>query len=341
MIPYRTRSLLLKIGTALLVIFLIPGVLLLCWMLWLNRYVIYTRQGAVLDFSLSGDFPPGQVISPKPEGEGVDIYYNEGENAITPGGAELKKLSGIQITEQMLSENFAQVEQMLSVLPADVPVMLDVKNFRGEFFYSSALGKSTKAIDPQKMDALLSQLRQTNRYLIARLPAFRDYWFGLENVDYGIFNPNRLSLWMDEERCYWLNPASQGTMTYLIQIVTELRSLGFDEVVFTDFCVPNTQNIYFEGDRLETINKTAVTLVKACETDSFAVSFLYEMQGFQLPQGRCRLYLENVAAADAAQTAEELALENPQAKLVFLTELKDTRFDAFGVLRPGDVETSA
>ena len=337
MIPYRTRSLLLKIGMVLLVIFLISGVLLLCWMLWLNRYVIYTRQGAVLDFSLSGDFPPGQELSSQPEGDRVEIYYNEGENAITPGGAELQKLSGIQITEQMLSENFAQVEQLVSVLPADVPVMLDVKNFRGEFFYTSGLGKTTNSIDPQKMDALLNQLRQTNRYLIARLPAFRDYWYGLEHVDDGIFNPNRLSLWMDEDRCYWLNPASQGTMTYLIQIVTELRTLGFDEVVFTDFCVPNTQNIYFEGNRLEIINKTAATLVKACATDSFGVSFLYETDGFTLPQGRCRLYLENVAAADAAARAEALALENPQAKLVFLTELMDTRFDAFGVLRPGDI----
>lgn len=337
MIPYRTRSILHKIGMSLLVIFVVGGLFMLCWMLWLNRYVIYTRQGAVLDFTLSGEFPPGQELTPGNQGDPVDIYYNEGENAIKPGGAELSKLSGIVITEQMLTESFDAVEEMLKVLPADVPVMLDVKNFRGEFFYSSGLGKNTKGIDAKKMDSLLSQLRHTNRYLIARLPAFRDYWFGLENVDYGIFNPNRLSLWMDDDRCYWLNPASQGTMTYLIQIVTELRSLGFDEVVFTDFCVPKTQNIYFEGDRLETINKTAATLVKACGSDNFAVSFVHETDGFVLPQGRCRLYLENVAAADAAARAEAFALEDPQTRLVFLTELMDTRFDAFGVLRPGDI----
>jgi hypothetical protein len=138
---------------------------------------------------------------------------------------------------------------------------------------------------------------------------------------------------MDEERCYWLNPNAEGTLTYLISIVTELRTLGFDEVVFTDFRIPDTDAIYFEEDRAETIRKAAEDLVRICTTDRFALSFVGN-EIFPLPEGRSRLYAENVAAAEAAALAQRLGLENPQSRLVFLTDLKDTRYDAYGVLRP-------
>ena len=43
---------------------------------------------------------------------------------------------------------------------------------------------------------------------------------------------------------------------------------------------------------------------------------------------------ENRTAADVKSLAETLLLEDPAVKMVFLTDLKDTRFDAYGVLRP-------
>lgn len=337
MIPYRTRNLLRKLVVTGLALLLIAAALLLCWFLWLNRFVIYTQGGAMLDFGLSPEISAGQQAEPQEPMETVDIYYNEGENAILPETTELTQLSGVCITGQMLTENFENVQKYVSTLPAETPVLLDVKNIRGEFYYTTTLGKQSKQIEPQQMDALIASLQQTGRYLIARLPAFRDYWFGLENVDCGIFNPNRLSLWMDEERCYWLNPKSEGTLTYLIQIVTELRNLGFDEVVFTDFQVPATDAIYFEGDRGQAINETAATLVKACAKDTFAVSFVRSSDAFQLPEGRSRLYLKDVAAADAAAAAAQTGLEDIKTRLVFLTELMDTRFDDYGVLRPAPI----
>ena len=46
------------------------------------------------------------------------------------------------------------------------------------------------------------------------------------------------------------------------------------------------------------------------------------------------MYLENRTAADVKALAEELMLEDPTVKMAFITDLKDTRFDAYGVLRP-------
>ena len=57
---------------------------------------------------------------------------------------------------------------------------------------------------------------------------------------------------------------------------------------------------------------------------------------FALPEGRTRLYMKNTVAADAQTIAQKTGLEDPTTRLVFLTEIHDTRFDEFGVLRPLD-----
>lgn len=336
MIPYRFRNALRKLCVTVLVIVLIAAIVLVCWLLWLNRYVIYTRDGVKLNFDLSLDFPEGQLAVPPTPGATIDIYYNEGENVVLPENTELQQLSGIYITGEMLAQDISGIRQQLTALPADTPIMLDVKNIRGEFYYTTSNGKNATAIDTDQMDKLIRELK-SNHYLIARLPALRDYWYGLENVDDGIFNPNRLSLWMDEERCYWLNPTSDGTLTYLVQIAKELRAMGFDEVVFDDFRIPATNAIYFEGDRDEALNNTAASLVTICATDTFAVSFANNTETFLLPEGRSRLYLQDVAAADTAATAERTGFADPEIRLVFLTNLKDTRYDVYGVLRPMDI----
>lgn len=338
MIPYRIRNALRRLGIAALVILFSVSVVGLAWFLWLNRYVVYTRDGIVLDFGLSMEFPQGKPATPPEPGESIDIYYNEGDNTILPENTQLTQLSGIYVTGEMLQSNFEVLKEYLTSLPASTPIMLDVKNIRGEFYYSSTSGKASSAVDIAQMDALIAALQDSDHYLIARMPALRDYWFGLENVDDGIFNPNRLSLWMDSDRCYWLNPSSEGTLMYLRQILTELQSIGFDEVVLTDFCLPNTTAIYFPEDRTQAINNLALSLVKICAGDRFAVSFSNDRSDFVLPEGRTRLYLNNIAPADTANIAQQSGIADPDIRLVFLSELMDTRFDNYSVMRPAAIE---
>ena len=115
-----------------------------------------------------------------------------------------------------------------------------------------------------------------------------------------------------------------------------LFSLGQGQVVGGtggDFRFPDTSGIVFSGDKTEALTGAAKTLVTTCATDRFAVSFVVEMP-FQLPVGRCRMYKQNVPAAQVEQIAQESGLETPLTHLVFLTDVHDTRFDAYSVLRP-------
>lgn len=335
-IPYRTRWILKKIAVVALAVLLVAALVWMCWFVWLKRYIIYTRDsGAVLDFSLSARLPDGEPALQPEQEDSVSIYYNEGENAINTS-KELTQLVGYYADREQLIAGIDEISQQVKALDRGTPVMLDVKSATGNFFYSSAVAEHRDSkVDAQAMDELIRELDEAGVYLIARLPSLRDRMYGLNNVDDGVFDTRGAYLFRDEGGCYWLNPAKQGVLTYLVQIVTELKNLGFDEVVFDYFDFPDTKYMRFDGDKAQALAEAAQTLVTSCGSDSFTVSFV-QKPGFSLPEGRTRLYITDAAAADAALLAQQTGLENPQIRVVFLTQIHDTRFDEFGVLRPLD-----
>lgn len=334
-IPYRTQRTLKRVAVAVLIFILIAALVWLCWFVWLKRYIIYTREnGAVLDMQMSAHIPEGEVAVPPPPQETVSVYYNEGDNTINTS-KDLTQIAGYYANTSALEKGIDTVLQQASMLPPGTPVMLDVKSGKGNFFYSSALSdKRHKKIDPLAMDELIKELDKKGLYLIAKLPALRDYHYGLVHDEDGLFVESGRYLWADDGYCYWLNPTRQGTVAWLVQIVMELKNLGFDEVVFDEFRFPDTDNLKFKGDKKEAIATAARTVVTTCATDSFAVSFVGQDISYPLPEGRTRLYLKNVAAADAAGVAQQFQQPLPEARLVFLTEIHDTRFDVYSVLRP-------
>ena len=334
-IPYRTRRTLRRIGIIALVALIVVLLVATFWFLWLDRFVVYTRyDGAVLDMSLSEEPAPG-VPGKAPELPEVSIYYNEGENALTTT-RELTQFTGYYADTAALQKGPAAVLDQIKALPPASTVMVDVKNAKGAFFYSSSVGASRdQTIDTAAMDELIAYLNRSNTYAIARLPALRDYHYGLNNVLDGLPVAGGY-LWADEDYCYWLNPTRQGTLTYLISIATELKNLGFDEVVFDNFYFPDTDKIVFKSDKKEALATAATTILTACSSDTFTVSFVGKDPTFPLPEGRSRLYLTGTAAAMADSVAAETGLEDPTTRLVFLTEIHDTRFDTYCVLRPLD-----
>ena len=336
MLSYRSRRALRRFCTVLLVLALLAALGLLCWLLWLNRFVIYTKDGVKLDFGISDEFQPGQLAGTQSTENTIQIEFDQTEPT-EPPSTELKQLSGYYITLDMLKGDMSSLKEQISQLPKGTAVMLDVKSIRGEFYYSSNVGNPSSAVSQAALDDLIAFLRDGGYYIIGRLPAFRDYQFGLRNVACGLMDINKVqlvALWMDETKCYWLKPDAEGTVQHLVRIVTELRTLGFDEVLFYDFRFPDTDQIYYTGDKAAALATCAQTLVTACTSETFTVSFTSTDPTFPLPEGRCRLYMENVAAENVLLMAEQAAMTDPELRMVFLANTNDSRYDEYGVLRP-------
>lgn len=327
-----------RIQRAALITAIVVMVLILvwfCWVIWLERYVVYSREGATINTDLPQRVAGGQVAAPPSVDETIPIYINEGSDAISTE-VELAKLSGYYVEQEQLIEDIQSVKNTIATLPAETAVLLELKNIYGRFNYTSALPDATLAsnVNTAAVDELITEITSRNLYAIAMIPAFRDRSFVLSQNAYFLKDANGYG-WMDDQKCYWLDPTDNGTLNWLIQIVEELRTLGFDEVVFTEFRFPSADGIRFSGDRNAAIQNAAAKLVETCGTANFIISFATNDTTFTLPDAsQSRIYLTDVGAKDADAAAAKLELPNTETNLVFLATSTDTRYDKYGALRP-------
>lgn len=328
---YKVRQFLRRMLVFLLVAALLVTLALVLGGIWLQRFVVYTPQGAILNMNLPAASLPG-LVPTQPERLEVNIVYPE-ETVSNQRNPHTSRIDGYYITAQQMQEDLEGLRQQIAQLPAGAAIMLDVKSFWGYFFYSSDLGPGSDNFIQADIDHFIAELTASELYVIARLPAFRDYEYALANVSSGLAT-SKGYLWADEKECYWLDPTDDGTLTYLIQITKELRDLGFDEVLFQDFYVPQSGSIAFDADRKEAVEAAAATLVTACATDRFTLSFLAYRTDLTLPQTGCRLYLDAVAAVDVQDVLAQVTVEDQPRGVVFLAQTNDTRYNVCGTLRP-------
>lgn len=332
---YRTRRRFRRFAVGVLIFLLLFVLLYGLWVLWGQRFVVYSRDGARMDFSLS-PLEPGQAVSRDEPLPTVEVVQNmPAEDTAAPG--ILTQVAGYYVDTGMLTDSIDAVRKAIEQLPAGSSILLDVKSKFGFFYYTTHVnhGSTSTAVDVAAMDQLISDLSHRDLYLIARVPAFRDRSFGLEQQSAGLALESGV-LWSDPDACYWLDPANADTRAYLLDIAGELRLLGFDEVVFTDFCFPEAPEIVYDTsvDRATLLTETAAYLAERVAKGNFALSFQADGTGFSMPQGRSRLYLTDVEADHAQAVADAAGLSDPAVHLVFLTQSNDTRYNTFGVLRP-------
>ncbi len=336
-IPYRTQRTLRSLGIVCLIFLMLFIIAWFCSVVFLERYVVYTREGAMLDLEISANDLIGEVAHPPMGSTDITIYYNEGADAINMSD-ELVQMDGYFIDIEDLKTNISGVWDLLEPLKANTPVMIDLKGGYGSAYYSSTLPGivTSSEVSVASVDEMIGFMNEKNFYTIARISAFRDYNFGLNNVPAGLMHVNGKGLWPDEGHCYWLDPTKEQTHNWIVTIIKEIKNMGFDEVVLTDFRFPDTDMIKFDGDKAAALSDAAAKLIAECAEKDFAVSFEVPSYEFVLPEGRSRMYLSKVAATNVSMVASKVTetIPNPETRLVFIAETNDTRFNAYSCLRP-------
>ena len=331
-ISYRTKLLLRRILGITAAVLVIAVLVSVCGVLWLQRFVVYTDEGAKLMFDQPKKLPAGRLPQP-PESPSVTIHYSD-----QPFREGLPQLSGYYIDPEDLMDDPEAVRLKLEQLPAGTAVLLDVKGYRGYFYYSTAVGRNTSSsYDIGKMDDLIRWLAGSELYVIARLSALRDFDLVWSDNSCGL-RKNSGVLYYDEGRYglgYWLDPTDDTVLRYLTQVLRELRELGFDEVVLQNFRFPDTENLAFPGDRAEALQEAAEELMTACANESCTISFASSTADYRLPEGRCRLYLEDIAPHEAQAAWDSANLDDKRLNLVFLAQDSDDRYQIEnGILLP-------
>jgi len=336
-IPYRTRRVLNRVGIGLTAFLLVAIVFWLCWVIWLQRYVVYTDDGAKLDFNQSSYNVTGEEAKPPVAQANVSIFYNEGADAIDTT-REMEQINGYYITSDMFKNKYDDVMLQIERLNKGTAVMIEMKGPFGSFFYNSKLADATisASTNIEQVEKLVERLQSKGFYTIARISAFRDREFGNKHVPSGLYMLSRAGLWMDDGGMYWLDPTNATATSWISSVVLELKGMGFDEVLLENFCFPNSTEYIVTGDKDAALSNAAATLMSACSSEDFVLSFVSNAT-FPLPEGRSRLYVENISAAGISNAVAQATFEDKEMRLVFLTEIGDTRYDEYSVLRSLEV----
>jgi hypothetical protein len=319
------------------------GVLLLFAILWICRFVYLQRFLVFTDGQVSLNYDQDlQRDRHKPEPlDPADFPITfadpeEGTAVSGPVDDSPKQLSGYYVTTNMLRDIPAVRDALDALEERPRTVLFELKSIFGNFYYDSDLfGHYTANADIEAVEGLIAELKQENVYLIAKIPAFSDNNFALDNQSCGL----ALSfgaLWMDDAGCYWLDPMDEQVLNFLSAVAAELQELGFDEILFDGYLIPDSSRIVYDKEftREEYAAQSAQLLTEALSGLPVRVSF---GSNSPLMVGiGTRVYLSGVEGSAVSATAAPLAekLEDPAAQVVFLTPSRDTRFEDYSVLRP-------
>lgn len=337
----RLRKLLIALGIALAVLLIAA----ICIVIYLQRYIVYTRDGAHLDFGSR----PGAAETDTSEGAALhnpefQIENDDGLTNVTVEvdtepdcemDAGMGQIRGVYVTVDMFSDMDA-LRASLDALEGQTAVLLDLKSIYGNYYYHTSVAGAelSSAVDADAVDQLIADLAGRNdRYLIARIPAFRDSAYALANQDCGLPLESG-ALWMDSDSCYWLDPGKDQTLSHLESIALELQTLGFDEVVFSDFYFPDSTNIAYEGDRSAVVLDTAKRLSENLSGESIVLSLSTTDPALAAYAQRVYLTGSSGSEVQALATGFSSVYDTLAEHVVFVTDSRDTRFADYGLLQP-------
>lgn len=335
-LSYRHRRRLKQLGKWIGVGILILAVLMVFFLIYMQRYVVYTSEGARLDLDRTTlDIPVRDADSQDPETrkklEHVEIEYKDNEQTVD---GKLKQIKGVYITIDMLRNNPDLVLETVRTLDNSNAVMIDVKDDKGNFYYNTEITGMKKA-NTDALDELIAYLTRNGFLMIARIPAFADTNYARSHPELAL-HVTEQDLWTDENDNNWLSPEKPIVLSYQEQICKELSSLGFQEVVFNDFYFPTSGAIIYTSNltRSELIADAARELQDAFTGSNLTISFCTADTAFPVSSGR--LYVPNATGANADKIIASLSntVNSTETQVVFLSDSRDTRFEAYGALRP-------
>lgn len=331
---FRNRNFLRRIGLSILILLLILVLVAVGVFIYLQRFLVYGKDGVYLDFSR----PP--ISEPAPEQQ-PELFFPDTE-IVQPDPEDLPKevsttvLSGFVVPHEVLQQPDTLLEACRA-MEAPCTLLFDLKDGVGNFFYDSSVdGRGDDSRD--LLSAVLAELQEEGFHLVARISALRDRSYGLSNPPCGLPLASGV-LWMDEGGCYWLDPANDKVQVRLVRICAELFELGFSEVVLNNFYFPESDRIVYKSEQTpeEILAATAQRIRDALEGKGL-VSIQLQADQPAIDPGTGRLYctIDEVLQLQLLLTETSMMVEDPSSQLVLLTDSRDTRFDGYGLIRSWD-----
>ena len=165
----------------------------------------------------------------------ISVRIVDSSNPALPG-REAKKVRGIYITGPVAGNEEVLNGVLDGALAAGInAVVIDFKEDQGRITcpVSAATVNEIGASIPyvRDMKSLIESLKERDLYVIARVAAFRDSYLAEKKPEWSLTLPDG-SLYRDRQGMAWVDPYRKEVWDYLVEVGTEAKEAGFDEVQF-------------------------------------------------------------------------------------------------------------
>ena len=165
----------------------------------------------------------------------VSLRIVDENNPALPG-REAVKVRGIYISGPMAGSTELFQNILDSAAGTEInTVVIDFKDAQGRITcpVDSPVASEIGACRPyvQDMKELIASLKERGLYVIARVVAFRDPWLAEKKPEWSLHLADG-SLYRDRQGMAWVDPYRKEVWDYLVEVGTEAKEAGFDEVQF-------------------------------------------------------------------------------------------------------------
>lgn len=310
---------------------LVALILLAVWLFYaLQKYIVYDKDGLHLDLSATRDAlldpaDPAQPQATRPPAldTPVEIVVEQPDYAAiqTSAGTDLQAIRAIHVPASELRDSTFTYYAASGNMGDFDALVLELKGTDGFLRWHSQVAQADSfAVNGSlELQESMALLKDQGIYLVAQLSALGDAAMAQRNVPIALKNADG-SVYVDQAGNSYLDPYHQSTRTYLRDLLTELRDLGFDEVLLRDFVFPDDDQLRFSQAMTQTPDPASALASLALylreQADSLGIKLSLEMAGTRLhgavSQGQdpallLKMFDRLVADTDAGSWETDLA----------------------------------
>ena len=287
---------------------------------YLGRYVVYTEDGA--HFSFHSQAPS----APETEQAAAPV-----ESPVLVTGSSIREQSILEDGSSTSLQDSEVKGLLVDYVTLSDPAAVSAVDLGTGAYNTLVLemrAGGSAILDTDAVRQLISRAKSAQMHLVALMSCLNDSSYALSHTDEALAISGG-ALWMNSAGSYWLDPTNADVQNYLVGMINQLETMGFQEVILNNFSFPTTDEIVYSSDSSrESMLQDAYKALENKVGLDCTLGLLVKdpesgHQAFDLAE---HLYVYYSDGSSLKQYVDD----HPDTYLVFLTSSHDTRFDDYG-----------
>ncbi len=233
---------------SLLLFLLILAFMAGMWVFYdMQKYIVYEKDGLRLDLSgggiavdEGGDSGEEDILAPPVTDAQIVVELPDFSDMKSMVRSDLGDIQALHVSgENMSAQNLAYYPSLLAESQVKYNcLVLHMKGIDGNLGYFSTIDMTNSygVNGTESLKETLAALKEYNIWLVAEISCLADSAMAVRNAPLSLKNATGGVL-SDDMGC-WLDPYNSSVRGYIVDLMAEMKDMGFDEVLLTNVRLP-------------------------------------------------------------------------------------------------------